>query len=268
MNQSCFVTTSGGGGGGGGSGLIATTTSAVVVNPVSTSTSTTEPNYVETHNNDLIIQVEQSGQYTKDTESGKVVVDIPAYAVQNKTTFIIIAEPFTLNNDDLVLEDTHLVNNVFYNVTAKDQNGNYIHSFSSPITITLPVPSNLIGAQNLGVYWLNETNWQWVLIPDAVFVNNKVTFQVNHLTKFAIFQTVEESIPSDDEKEIVKNNNPKPSLLLPIEKKPTSSLPIVSEENGEGNNSLFFLILIPILIAIAGFLYERRRNRKDRYRSF
>ena len=64
----------------------------------------------------------------------------------------------------------------------------------------------------MAVYWLNETNWQWVLIPDSVFLDGKMVFQVDHLTTFAIFAV------EDTSSEIPKS--PPPNLPLPLDKKP------------------------------------------------
>lgn len=183
-----------------------------------------KPSHVSTVNSDLVIDSEQSGQYTKDTDGGKVVLTVPAGDVSNKTTFFISETTISTNNNFLISPGQQLINSVFYDVFAKDQSGNFIHTFNYPITISLPVPVNLQNIKNLAVYWLNETNWQWVLIPDAIFTSDRVTFQVNHLTKFAIFGTLTEEnvigevepIASSTLKNIIK---PKPFLQLPLEKK-------------------------------------------------
>jgi hypothetical protein len=208
------------GGGGGG------------VNP----TPTPEPEklkHVETYNNDLGIDPEQSGRYTKDTNNGQIIVEVPANNVPSRTIFYIVPELLSSENANLVLPDIQLIGSAFYNVFAKDQNGNFVHSFASPLTITLPVPMNLQKARNLAVYWFNETNNQWVLIPDAIFANNKVTFQVNHLTKFAIFGNIDtkETLPGG----VVLDEKPKSSISLTEDVKPSNSLLI---ENTEDKNNL------------------------------
>ncbi|HAM88681.1 MAG: Bifunctional 2',3'-cyclic nucleotide 2'-phosphodiesterase/3'-nucleotidase protein [Candidatus Falkowbacteria bacterium GW2011_GWC2_38_22] len=209
---------SGGGGGSGG-------------NPTPTPTPEPTPE-VETHNNDLEINPEQSGRYAKDTSNGQIVLEVPADNVPSRTTFYINAEPLSFENESLVLPDIQLIGSVFYNVFAKDQNGNYVRSFVSLLTITLPVPVNLQKARNLAVYWLNEVNNQWVLIPEAVFAKNQVTFQVNHLTKFAIFGNIEEETTLDNTK--ATEMKPKPSLPLPEDVKPSENL---SAENNEQDDS-------------------------------
>jgi hypothetical protein len=167
---------------------------------------------INANNVPLILLPEQSGTLTQDTPAGKIILEIPASTVPNKTTFIISNEPLIQTNNYLVVGDTKLINALFYNISAKDKNGNDLHSFLNPITITIPVPTDPAIAKNLAVYWLNETNWQWVLIPDAVFTYGKVSFKVTHLTKFAIFIATTNGA-------LQVPTKPLPNLPLPINKK-------------------------------------------------
>ncbi|MEI6811113.1 MAG: hypothetical protein WCK60_03650, partial [Candidatus Nomurabacteria bacterium] len=170
-------------------------------------------NKVEVHNELLTITPKQSGSVTQDMTSGKLTLEIPADTLEKKTTFAVAEEPVISNNTTfLVTKGTELVNNSFYNITATNENGEAVHFFSNPISITLPIPKNLVNETNLEVYWLNETNWQWVLIPDATFVNGEVKFKVSHLTKFAIFKKTNTLVKS---LKVVT-----PSLSLPASKKP------------------------------------------------
>ena len=240
-------------------------------------TQTANPKHVETNNQDLTINSNQSGRYAKETEKGYVVVEVPAKNVLNKTTFYITAEPLSLNNQYLVLPEVRLVNAFFYDIYAKDQGGNFIHLFPSPITITLPIPTDLQKAGNLrGAYWLNENNNQWVLIPDAVFANNKAVFQVSHLTKFAIFETAYESVSGESPKEKAKKdsdsdtnitNNLKPSLPLPAEADSKKDMGRQEKPvNLLKNNFNFFwafLILIILIILILGYKKYRDKNKNN-----
>lgn len=196
-----------GGGGGGGGGFIPA-----------------KPKHIETNNQDLTIDPDQSGKYTKDTAEGSIVVEVPTANVSGKTTFYIEIEPLSTDNGYLVLPELQLVNSIFYDVYAKDQVGNFVHQFSSPITITLPVPMDLQLAHDLAVYWLNETNNQWALIPEAVFADNKAVFQVNHLTRFAIFGVIDEENDDKKEPEIDKDKTEKNEEIKESPLKP--SLPV------------------------------------------
>ena len=181
---------------GGGGGLIASSP-AIISTPI------------EAQNKPLAISSEQSSTVTKDTSSGQVTID---FLANKKPTFVISDEPSILPNEYLVSPNTKLVNGAFYDISAKDENGNYVHTFLNSIIISLPVPIKLASATHLGVYWLNETNQQWVVIPDAIFVNNKAIFKVDHLTKFAIFDVVNV--------DIVKHEKIPESLPIPPQKNP------------------------------------------------
>jgi len=138
-------------------------------------------------NSPLIILPEQSGVLIKDTPVGEVVIEIPAGAVPHKVMFTITAESLSQANSRMSENIVNTVDSLFYEIIAKDEKGQELHSFINPITIVLPIPPGSVGVQNLAVYWLNEVNQQWVLIPEIVFEKNKVSFRINHLTKFAIF---------------------------------------------------------------------------------
>mgnify|MGYP000365602274 CR=1 FL=1 len=161
-------------------------------------------------------------------------MEVPANNVSSKTTFYIETELLLNNNKNLVLPNVQLINSSFYDVFVKDENDNFVHQFSLPIIITLPVSVDLQKARELGVYWLNEINNQWVLIPDAVFTNNHAVFRVNHLTKFAIFVVID----------LVDNQSGtqssgliiKPSLPLPNQDKIDTNNIIINTEKKIANN--------------------------------
>ncbi len=147
------------------------------------------PSHLAVNGGFFLIAPEQSGVLTKIVPAGSVVLEVPVGAISSKATFTIAYEPLSVFNRSLLVGDTTLVDSVFYTVSAIDERGVDIHSFLRPITIRLPIPSSISQFDDLGVYWLNEVNHQWVLIPDAVFSHGVATFSVNHLTTFAIFRT-------------------------------------------------------------------------------
>lgn len=188
---------SGGGGGGGGSFILPS-----------------QPTHVETLNENLTIDPDQSGRYIKDTDNGQIIVYLPSGSISKKITIYITEDLLSGENEYLVFSELELINSTFYDVTVKDQDGNFVNSFIQPITITLPAPINLQSARNLGVYWLNETNNQWVLIPEAVFADNKAVFEVDHLTKLAIFGDIDEETISGGNDKTPDDKKPEPSLLI------------------------------------------------------
>jgi len=135
----------------------------------------------------LIIVPGESGSLTFDTPVGPVILDVPTNTSSGPITFTITPVPMTAENSYLVIGNIILVNGQFYDITAVDADGNPVESFSPPLTITLPIDRKLQSVKNLGLYFFDESNQEWALIPDAVFAPTSVTFQVDHLTRFAIF---------------------------------------------------------------------------------
>lgn len=141
----------------------------------------------------------QSGTY-EQLVSGmrKVMLSVPQAAVSQKTRFIISEEPLAEMNFSLVPPIARLLNGVFYRIVAVDEQNNSVRSFSKSITVTFPVPESLRDAvAGLGVYWWDEAASSWRAIPGAVFDvgGSTVTFDVDHLTLFAIFETEAVSAP-------------------------------------------------------------------------
>lgn len=189
------------GGVGGGSGYIINPNPTLIptptLTPIPVPTPTSVPiipQQITTRNKPLIVPPGDYGTVTKDTSAGPVVVRTPVNTSASKITFSITTQALATANRYLVASNRILVNNVFYEINARDQNGNLVRSFSSPLNITLPVPVSLTGAKNLAVYWYNVANKQWVLFPEAVFGKNKVTFQLDYLAKLAIFTTKSASV--------------------------------------------------------------------------
>ncbi|MEI7480264.1 MAG: hypothetical protein WCJ59_01430 [bacterium] len=274
LNQSCSISNTGNSGGGGGG--------VFIPNPIASVQS-----HVETINDDLIIKPEQSGTYTKETKAGNIVLDVPVAAISEKLTFYISEEPLVAKNHNLISIETILVNSSFYNVTARNQTGELVHYFPKPITLTLPIPKELIGFSDLGVYWLNEINQQWVLIPDAIFVNGKAVFTVSHLTKFAIFRTnikeetrektpVTTSVDTASSSQASVIIKPRQSLPLggvitsttPLSLSTTSASNILNQIKGESDKTkIITLLFICLLLVILFYIRHKRieyRNKNSK----
>ncbi len=241
-----------------------TTTPAPVPSPAPTQTSgggrssrrinTNIPTYVESINSPLIVFPEQSGTLKQDTTAGVVTIDVPA-GLQSKITFIINEDLLNSNNSFLLTNSDKLVNNSFYDVLAYDESGNPVHYFNKPIKISLPIAENQRGKNNLELYWLNEVNWSWVLIPDAIFTSDKVTFYVNHLTRFGIFEDVKSS---------AINKKAEPNISLPQENKVDYIKDIKNVIDNKpninvvvSNNYRLWLLLLLTIVAI--FLWRRKK---------
>lgn len=153
---------------------------------ISTPLTASISNNIVSANKPLEILPNQSGVSIIDTSVGKVILEIPSNAVFDKTIFSIIEELRTSQNININLSGATLINNTFYNIAAVDKDGQPVHSFALPLTLTLPLPRNLIEKKELAVYWLDETKNQWIKIPNTVFAKDSVIFTVTHLTRFAI----------------------------------------------------------------------------------
>ncbi len=166
-------------------------------------------------NEPFFVNTSEGGFYVKNTQNGQIGIDIPSGAYRFGNIFVKVeVEQLVQSNSNLisfaksaevdVKFDLTLAGSAFYNITAQNENGNYVKSFSKPITIILPIPNELHNKGNLGVYWLDETKKEWINIPDAQLFYDKAVFVVDHLTKFAIFASRDESVLQKDFAPILK----------------------------------------------------------------
>ncbi len=216
----------------------------------------------------------EPGILSEQTTVGTIVLEIPPNTLVSQTTFNIDEQPVTSVDSPAILFGSTLINGAFFNITAVDSNGQTVHSFNFPLTITLPLPANLAGLTNLGVYWLDETTQQWIPIPGATFASNKVIFTVNHLTKFAIF-----SVPVPPAALITptgsnttvsaRNSNPTLSSITTTEPDtPTRALALfdVSSQifgaQAQSKNIRLLLLLVFIAGLLAGLFYKLYRYRR------
>lgn len=156
----------------------------------------------------LITVPGESGSLTFNTPVGPVILDVPTNTSSGPITFIITPVPLTADNRYLVIGNTVLVNGEFYDLTASDPNGSPVESFFPPLAITLPIDRKLLSVNNLGLYFFDESNQEWALIPDAIFEPNSVTVQMDHLARLAIFGGLAE-VPKPPEL-------PLPTVITPI----------------------------------------------------
>ena len=249
-----------------------TITPAAIINSSSGGLYTTvmslfgRPVHIDSYNAPLVISSNESGTLTKKLSFGIASVDVPAGSLNDKTAFVINENPVNYTNNFLVSPSDTLVNDSFYDVVAVDKDGVAVHNFSKPITIILPISKNQIGLKNLRLYWLNEKNWKWVIIPDAVFVNNSVIFRVNHLTRFAVF--ADKKVLSGD---VI--NKDKQNIALPQDKKDsyirsTSSKTTAVNKKDFANKEIsikdsFLMLLALILIAILAIAFRKRIGEVD-----
>lgn len=174
--SSCIIGGGGGGGGGGGASITATPVSAIGSVGISVP---------------MVVTNTQTGSLSQSFSGGvKVELTVPKGAVSTATTFSATVGSLTSALTPVSAAGAFMVGNQVFNVTAVSSSG-VVRNFAGNLIITLTVPAQPSDTSNLGVYYFNDTSNQWVLVPGAVFnTNGTVTFQVNHLTKFAIFNVV------------------------------------------------------------------------------
>jgi hypothetical protein len=161
---------SGGGGGGGGGG------SSYVPMP-----------HVTAIEVPLTVSPTQSGTIFKDLPSGQVIIKVSTEGVYEKTTFTITEGSLPSSPVDASGNILKPASGVLYDISAVNAQGTNVTGFPAPLVISLPIPSQLIGASNLGVYAFNSLTNQWTLVPDTVFGLGRVSFLSNTVSKFAVF---------------------------------------------------------------------------------
>lgn len=83
-----------------------------------------------------------------------------------------------------------------FDVRIRDNDtGEEIHKFKDKIKISLSIPKELRGRNDLGLYYLTKDMSKWIYIPDVKFGATSLEAHIDHLTRFAIF--VSKSFPSE-----------------------------------------------------------------------
>lgn len=231
-----------------------------------TSGSSGRGQYVFSENKPLLLTPYQYGELKFDLNYGRANIYIPKNTLVKKTIFIIDEVPKIPLNSSLIKDNTTLINQAFYDIYAIDETNNYVRQFNGPITITLPIAESYRELKNLGLYWLNEVNNKWVLIPDAVFEKDKVTFGVNHLTRFAIFSLSQSVINLQKKGEYSLDLSGKvvdstESLASTTETVDFTEIEKEAESRTIGIfTKIWTWIWLPILIIIILAFYRRRKS--------
>jgi len=176
---------------------------------------------VESFNTPLVVKPKQSGIFLQTFGPDSVSVEVPEDASNDGLIIAITQHPVSAANYG---KGIFIISGLVYDIVATDAKGNVVHTFNKPLKITLSIPEPL-DEKNTGVYWYDETKQTWVAIPDAVFTQSNISFFVDHLTRFVVF------------------NAPG---------KPTSITPIVKPES---HFSYFYVLLLCIPIGL--FLFRR-----------
>ena len=152
--------------------------------------SSAPPSSVSSQNKPLKVSTRQKGTLTKNLNNkNKVKVEIPKGSIKSTTTFT--ASEGSLEEGDIPKEKigAFLFNGLVFNVEAIDSSGNAVRDFSEDLTITLTIPDLPDDISTLELYYFDDENNEWIIITGIVFGDGTITFKVNHLTQFAVFET-------------------------------------------------------------------------------
>ncbi|MDD3284513.1 MAG: hypothetical protein PHZ07_02865 [Patescibacteria group bacterium] len=142
------------------------------------------------------------------SDSSAITVVVPANTVTSNTTITVSEVSLSTDNTPGSGTGAFMIGGSVFNITAIDINNSSITSFTNNLTISITLSSLPSDTSNLGVYYYDSISDSWILIENAVFdtTTNKVTFTVNHLTIFAIFNIA--GIPSTIDTTSVESDIP------------------------------------------------------------
>ena len=147
------------------------------------------PSSVSSSNKPLTVLSFQKGELTQRLNGeNKVKVEIPKGSVKSKTTFTASKGSLADGGAPKNKVGAFLFNGLVFNIEAVDLRGNVVRDFSEDLTITLTVPDLPDDTSNLKLYYYDDENQEWIIISDVEFGDNTITFKVNHLTQFAVFE--------------------------------------------------------------------------------
>lgn len=155
-------------------------------------TPTPLPPVVTAINVPLIVSTGQSGTMMLTFEdASSIKIEVPKGAVSGVTTFNVAMTMAISGEMPASSTVAILVGNKIFNISARDSKNNIVKNFSSDLKVTVFLPELTSNTSGLGVYWLNEVSGLWTLVAGADFSTmGFVTFDIGHLTKFAVINTI------------------------------------------------------------------------------
>jgi len=142
---------------------------------------------------------DENGNYTLEAEfdNGEVarmIVPGAALGLTDEDGLIITITQSALADAETpeVRHNAELVTQYIYDIRAFLSDGTEVTQFAVPIEIVIVVPEPLQGKTGLGVYFINTDSNMWERVPDVAFTEFEATFEVDHLTVFAIWAAANE----------------------------------------------------------------------------
>ncbi|USN87539.1 MAG: hypothetical protein H6779_03960 [Candidatus Nomurabacteria bacterium] len=157
-------------------------------------------NHVKSFNAPLAVREDQSALLVWDFSAEKggvgkdkqaVVVEIPSGAVASQVTFNVEMLPANDSTSPRQSKEVraYIVDDILYKVTATDESGQPVHSFTEPIKISLFLPGVASTESGVGVYYLDEERATWVRVSGAVISDTSANFMIDHLTLFSVISS-------------------------------------------------------------------------------
>lgn len=147
------------------------------------------PPVLTAYNYPMTINIFQEGTLIRNVGEFRMEVKAPKGSVEKPTTFNTNINPASFDLMPNSLTGAAIIGSRIFEIKATDANGKSVRDFREEIQITFNFAS-LPSADNLGLYWLDETLGQWVLVSGAKFdtANSRVIANIKHLTKFAVIK--------------------------------------------------------------------------------
>ena len=150
----------------------------------------TLPTSQTANNVPLKMSSSQKGTLNQDLNNkNKVKLEIPKGSIKYATTFT--ASEGSLEDGDVPKDKVgaFLFNGLAFNINAVDSSKKAVREFSEDLTITLTVPNLPDDTTSLELYYYDDEKEEWIIVTDIEFGDGTITFKVDHLTKFAVFET-------------------------------------------------------------------------------
>ncbi|MCK5460321.1 DUF5011 domain-containing protein, partial [Candidatus Parcubacteria bacterium] len=149
----------------------------------------TPPSNPSSVNSPLKVSSSQTGTLTQNLNNeNKIKLEVPKGSIKSKTTFTASEGSLEEGNVPENKIGAFLFNGLVFNIEAVDANKKVVREFSKDLMITLTVPDLPDDTTSLELYYFDDEKEEWIIITDIEFGDNTISFKVNHLTQFAVFE--------------------------------------------------------------------------------
>lgn len=192
--SSCVVRSSGGGG--------------VVSGPVAPKTMTTISTVLMPVK--LSLTSMQAGSLTQAlTDNYSIKLNVLEDSVATKTDFSISS--FAVGSLKPIT-NLETASNIF-EITGINSNGLINNALGKDASVVITYPNLTSDLAGVGLYYYDSINKKWILISDAVFSNNTISFTTKNLGKFAVLKSTDKTIVKEF---VVISSNTTATTVTPV----------------------------------------------------